>query len=100
MKPVISVASALACAFSLGAQITARLNRLPDGKDELRIRNDSAANLVVFAVTAKRTRPSPASLGEILQNSARAAEAELRDIPVGGYADPLIQPATKPLLAS
>src|SRR5260370_117501 len=100
MKTVISVASALACAFSLGAQITARLNRLPDGKDELRMRTDSAPNLVVFAVTAKRARPSPASLGEILQNSARAAESEVRYIPFVVYSDPLIEPAAKPLLAS
>jgi len=44
MKPVIQVAFLLACAFPLGAQITARLNRLPDGMDELRIRNNSATS--------------------------------------------------------
>src|SRR2546425_5848595 len=36
MKAVISLAS---CAFSLGAQITATLNRIPNGGPEIRIRN-------------------------------------------------------------
>jgi hypothetical protein len=90
----------LACAFSVDAQITARLNRLADGKDELRIRNNSATSLVVFAVTAKRARPSPTSLGEMLQNSTRAEDAAVRNVPFVVYSDPLIEPAAKPLLAS
>src|SRR5438552_2436585 len=100
MKLVISVVLVLACAPSLDAQITARLNRLPDGMDELRIRNNSATSLVVFAITAKRARPSPASIGEILQKSARAEEAAVRNVPFVVYSDPLIEPAAKPLLAS
>jgi hypothetical protein len=98
MKTVISVASALACAFSLDAQITATLNRLPDGTDELRIRNNSATSLVVFAVAAKRARLSPTSLREALQHSAQAAEPAARN-PFVVYSDPMIEPAAKPLLA-
>ena len=54
MKTVISVASVLACAFSLDAQINTRLNHLPDGLDEVRIRNNSASSLVAFVVAAKQ----------------------------------------------
>ena len=50
MKTVISLASVFTCAFSLGAQITAALNRLPDRAPEIKIRNRSAASLVAFAV--------------------------------------------------
>jgi hypothetical protein len=39
MRTVVSVASVL-CAFSLDAQITTTFNRLPDGLDEVRIRNN------------------------------------------------------------
>ena len=54
MKTVISVASVLACVFSLDAQITATLNRLPDGLDEVRIRNNSATSLVAFVVAVNQ----------------------------------------------
>src|SRR6266700_2475232 len=84
MKSVISVASVLACAFSLDAQITTTLNRLPDGLDEVRIRNNSAASLVAFVVTVKQA-----------PLSANASNA-----PFVVYSDPLIEPATRPLLAS
>jgi hypothetical protein len=52
MKTVISVASVLACAFSLGAQITATVKPVPDGS-QIRIRNDAAVSLVAFAVSVK-----------------------------------------------
>jgi len=42
MKTVISLASVLAFAFSLDAQITAVLNHLPNRLPEIRIRNNSA----------------------------------------------------------
>ena len=48
MRTVISVASVLACAFSLDAQITATLNRLPS--PEIRIRNNSPVSLAAFAI--------------------------------------------------
>src|SRR5260221_13369127 len=99
MKTVISVASAFACVFSLDAQITASLNRLPGGMDELRIRNNSSTSLVVFAVAAKRAPSGPASLGELLRNSGRTADAAVRN-PFVVYYDPLIEPAAKVLLAS
>jgi hypothetical protein len=49
MKTVISVAS-LACALSLDAQITATLNRLPEGPIEIRVRNNSAVSSTAFAI--------------------------------------------------
>jgi hypothetical protein len=50
MKTAISVASVLACAFSLDAQITATLNRSPDRLPEIRIRNNSDVSLAAFAI--------------------------------------------------
>src|SRR2546423_9620485 len=84
MKTAISVVSVLACAFSLDAQITTTLNRLPDGLDEVRIRNNSAGSLVAFVVSAKQV-----SRGAYSSNA-----------PFVVYSDPLIEPATRPLPAS
>ena len=50
MKTVISLASVLAFAFSLDAQITATLNHLPNRMPEIRIRNNSAIGLTAFAI--------------------------------------------------
>jgi hypothetical protein len=50
MKAVISLAALLGCALSLDAQITAALNRLPDGSIEIRVRNDSAVSSTAFAI--------------------------------------------------
>ena len=63
MKTVISVASLLACVFSLDAQITYTLNHLPDGSDEVSIRNNSATSLVAWVIAGKRVTQSPASPG-------------------------------------
>jgi hypothetical protein len=82
MKTVLSVASVFACAFSLDAQIATTLNHLPDGLDEVRIRNNSATGLVAFVVTVKQVPLSPAT----------------STAPFMVYSDPLIEPATKPLL--
>ena len=46
MEIVIAAACVLACAFSLDAQITTTLNHLPDGSEEVKIRNNSATSLV------------------------------------------------------
>src|SRR5262245_31014110 len=51
MKNVISVASALAYAFSLHAQVTAILNKFPARSPEIEIQNDSTASLMAFAVS-------------------------------------------------
>src|SRR5258705_9708504 len=90
MKTVISVASLLACALSLAAQITTTLNRLPDGSDEVRIRNDSAVSLVASVIAGKRALPRDAD---------GTTEAATRIEPFVVYSDPLIEPATKSLLA-
>ena len=65
MKTVISLAPIFACAFSLGAQITATLNRIPNGGPEIRIRNSSTVNLVAFAIRMNpvdRSTPNNAPL--------------------------------------
>src|SRR5258708_35579038 len=53
MKTVISVVFLLACAFSLDAQITTTVKRLPDGMEELRVKNSSPNTLVAFVIVAK-----------------------------------------------
>jgi hypothetical protein len=83
MRTVIGAASVLACAFSLCAQITTTLNHLPDGLDEVRIRNNSATSLVAFVVTVKQVPRE--------DYSSHAAFVV--------YSDPLIEPATRPLPA-
>ena len=75
MKTVISVATAFACAFSLHAQITTRLNHLPDGSDEVRIRNNSATSLVASVVAGKRVIPGPSGPGDLLRGVDRTADA-------------------------
>ena len=84
MRIVISAVCAFSCAFSLDAQITARLNGLPNGSTVVRIRNNSATSLVAFVVTVKQ---SPLS-------------AFSSNAPFVVYSDPLIEPAAKPLPAS
>jgi hypothetical protein len=48
----------------LDAQITARINRLPGGTEEIRIRNNSAISLVAFVVTVKQVSVSHAAGAE------------------------------------
>jgi hypothetical protein len=80
MKTVISVASVLACAFSLDAQITTTLSRNLDGFEEIRIRNNSATSLVAFVVQAARSA-----------TASNATDVVFSDA---------IEPETSPLLAS
>src|SRR5262245_57016651 len=61
MKLCLRLVSVCACALSMNAQIIATLNRLSNGLDEVRIRNNSSANLVAFAATANQTPLSPHS---------------------------------------
>lgn len=51
MKAFLQLASALACAFSLDAQITAVLNRFPARSPEIVIRNNSTMDLTALAVS-------------------------------------------------
>lgn len=89
MRIAISVACVLAYAFSLAAQITTTLNRLPDGLDEVRIRNNSATSLVAFVVSVKQV---PRSAGSPLDLGAS-------NVPFVVYSDPLIELGARPLPA-
>ena len=61
MKTVTLVASVLACAFSLDAQITTTLNSRPDGSTEIRMRNNSAVSLAAFAISVNYVTRSSAN---------------------------------------
>ena len=100
MRTVILVASILACVISLDAQITTTLKHLPDGMDEVRIRNNSAISLVASVVAGKRVTRSPASPRQLLRNATRATDDAPSYAPFVVYSDPLIEPATRPLPAS
>ena len=80
MRTLISVASVLACAFSLDAQITVTVNREPGGLPYLRIRNNSAVSLAAFAV----------SMNYVDRSAANYA-------PLMVYVDPAIDTTAKPL---
>jgi len=86
MKTVISVASALACAISLDAQITTALNRLPDGSTEIGIRNNSAVSLAAFAISVN-----------VISVSGPTRTATAKNPPLVVYYDPAIDPTTQPL---
>jgi len=92
MRAVISMVCVFACAFSLAAQITTTFNRLPNGMDEVRIRNNSRTSLVAFAVSVKAV---PRSAG-----SPAARDPGDRNSPLVVYSDPLIEPGARPLSAS
>jgi len=83
MKGVI-VVFALACVFSLNAQITAFLKPLPDGSNEVRIRNDAAISLVAFAVQAN---------GANVVEFERAKRPHRSDAPSTVYVDSMIDEA-------
>src|SRR5258706_3925541 len=83
MKTAISMASMLACAFSLGAQITTTLNG-----GEVRIKNNSSTDLVAFAVALKRVAPNPT--GDIGPSAANRPNIV--------YSDPLVETTETPLL--
>jgi hypothetical protein len=89
MRTVVLVASVLACAFSLKAQITTTFNRLPDGLDEVRIRNNSATSLVAFVVSVKQAPRS--------SDSPPALDLGASNAPFVVYSDPLIEPGARPL---
>jgi hypothetical protein len=86
MKAVISVASVLACALSLDAQIAATLSRLSDGSTEIKIRNTSAVSLTAFAISANVIRVNPAARSTADHNA-----------PFVAYYDPAIDQTTEPL---
>ena len=53
MKVSVSLASIITC-LAVHAQVAGTLNRLPDGQDEVRIRNNSSGQLVAFAAPQSR----------------------------------------------
>lgn len=75
MRTVVSVASVLACVLSLDAQITATLNRLPDGLPEIRIRNNSAAGLAAFVLRLNPVVQSDAHLAPLMVYVDTAVDA-------------------------
>jgi hypothetical protein len=83
MKTVISMASMLACAFSLDAQITTTLNG-----GQVRIQNNSSTGLVAFVVALKRVARNPT--GNIGPSAAKRPNIV--------YFDHLIETTETPLL--
>jgi hypothetical protein len=79
MKLPLSLASVLA--FSLNAQISSTLTHSSEGRDDIRIKNNSAISLVAFVLTAKKAPGSPSASNE----------------PMVLYLDPLIDPTAAPL---
>ena len=75
------------CAMALNAQIQATVNHLPDGRDEVKIRNDSAIDIIAFGVAAKRATENVPNLGIAYDT----------DELVSVYSDPLIEAASTPL---
>ena len=55
MNSIISVGALLTWAFSLHAQVNARLDPLPDGSTQIRITNDAVVDLTAFAIRVKET---------------------------------------------
>jgi|SRR5579872_3233883 len=82
MKTVISIASILAFAFSLDAQITATLSG-----GQIRIKNNSSTDLVAFVVAIKRVERIPGNIGPIAANRPNIV-----------YSDPVVETTAKPLL--
>jgi hypothetical protein len=86
VKTVISVVSVLALAFALDAQIsvtTNRLNSVPGGGEEVRIRNASSNSLVAFAVYAKRLNYSGAVNDAAQVMFSDSMEPETNPLPPG-----------------
>jgi len=100
MKSVTVTSFALACVLSLNAQITAFLKPLPDGSNEVRIRNDAAISVEAFAIRTNETdvveferskrpnrpdAPSTAYVDSIIDEApARLAPREERVVEEGG----------------
>jgi hypothetical protein len=80
MRIPISVASILACAFSLHAQIDTTLSRSSDGSTDIKIRNNSAVSLVAYAIRVNRVASAAVTRGPLVE-----------------YYDPAIDPEIKPL---
>jgi hypothetical protein len=81
MNTFISMASVLACAFSLDAQITTTLNG-----GQVRIKNNSSTELVAFAVAMKRVAQT-SDIGPTTANRPNIA-----------YSDSVIETTETPLL--
>jgi hypothetical protein len=81
MKPFISTASALACAFCLDAQITTTLN-----SGQVWIKNNSSMDLVAFVVAMKRVERNPQNIGPLAANRPNII-----------YSDPLVETTQRPL---
>lgn len=88
MRTLIASAFALAFAFASNAQITAFLKALPDGSNEVRVRNDGPVVVSAFAAQA--------SGGNLVEfESSRGRSREILSIV---YVDSLLDNVPKPLL--
>jgi len=81
MKTPITLASLLACALSVNAQITATLRTFPYRSPEIQIRNNLAVGLAAFAVT----------MAPVAQDGANPAPFVL-------YVDTIVDQTAMPLL--
>ena len=84
MNTLRSAALLFTLALSCNAQISTTLNRLPDGMDEVKIRNGSTTSIVAFVVIVK-----------VLPRNGNSINA-----PFVAYSDTLIEPTVKPLEAN
>jgi hypothetical protein len=84
MNRAISAVAVFASALASQAQISTALNRLPDGLNEVRIRNNASTSLTAFVVTVRQTPGSDST----------------SNAPFIVFSDSLIDPALPPLLAS
>lgn len=83
MKGVIALFAVLAFTIPVPGQITASLTRIPEGFDQVTIRNDSKTSMVAYAVSVKRAPRAGTT------NSARSVV----------YSDQLVEPSARPLAA-
>lgn len=81
MKILFKLAPVLACAFSLNAQITAVLNRIPRRSPEVEIRNNSVVNLTAFAIGIAPVAQSAADRGPFIFYVDAAVDTDRPPVP-------------------
>jgi hypothetical protein len=87
MKCVFPPAIVLVCTCALQAQIIGRVNRLPDGSEQVRIQNNAKKALIAFVLSVKHVAPDTAPDRDSLSG------------PLVIISDPLIDGTAAPLQA-